>query len=70
MFSMESAVRAFDAESPHGVRFTMTEPWTLLFLDDTRVVHESTPIQPETSDSPGYRVTLVVTLRQGGFQQP
>lgn len=62
--------RVFDAESPHGVRFTMTEPWTLLFLDDSRVVHESTPIQPETSDAPGYRDTLVVTFRQGGFQQP
>jgi hypothetical protein len=62
--------RVFDAESPHGVRFTMTEPWTLLFLDDSRVVHESTPIQPQTSDSPGYRDTLVVTFRQGGFQQP
>ncbi len=29
-----------------GERFTMTEPWTLLLLDDARVIHESTPIQP------------------------
>ena len=62
--------RVFDAESPQGVRFTLSKPWTLLFLDDSRVVHESTPIQPETSEAPGYRDTLVVTFRQGGFQQP
>jgi hypothetical protein len=58
--------RVFDAQGPNGQRFTMTEPWTLLLLDDERVIHETTPIQPVTE--PGHRDTLVVTLRSGGFQ--
>jgi len=53
---------------PQGLRFTMSEPFTLLLLDDARVIHETTPIQPE--GGPGHRDTLVVTLRQGGFQGP
>jgi hypothetical protein len=60
--------RVFDAEGPGGVRFTMTEPWTALLLDDERVVHESTPIQP--AGGIGRRDTLVVTYRAGGFQGP
>ena len=58
--------RVFEAEGPHGQRFTLTEPWSLLLLDDARVIHESTPIQPETEG--GYRDTLVVTLRAAAFQ--
>jgi hypothetical protein len=58
--------RVFDADGPRGQRFTLSEPWSLLLLDDVRVIHESTPIQP-LSDG-GYRDTLVVTLRSGGFQ--
>jgi hypothetical protein len=61
--------RVFDARGPNGVRFTMTEPWTLLLLDDARVIHESTPIQP-TGHAVGYRDTLVLTFRAGGFQGP
>jgi hypothetical protein len=61
--------RVFDARGPNGVRFTMTEPWTLLLLDDARVIHESTPIQP-TGDAVGHRDTLVLTFRAGGFQDP
>jgi hypothetical protein len=38
----------------------------LLLLDDARVIHESTPIQP-LSDQ-GHRDTLVLTYRAGGFQ--
>jgi hypothetical protein len=60
--------RVFQAEGPHGVRFTMLEPWTLLLLDDARVIHETTPIQP--ADQPGVRDTLVLTYRQHGFQAP
>ena len=61
--------RVFDAHGPAGVRFTMTEPWTCLLLDDARVVHETTPIQPlDVADS--HRDTLVVTARAGGFQGP
>ena len=57
--------RVFDVDSPRGQRFTLTEPWSLLLLDDTRVIHETTPIQPEQAG--GWRDTLVVTLRAGGF---
>jgi hypothetical protein len=60
--------RVFDADGPTGVRFTMDEPWTCLVLDDARVIHESTPIQPLAGL--GHRDTLVLTLRAGGFQQP
>ena len=58
--------RVFDADGPAGKRFTMTEPWTLLLLDDAAVIHESTPIIP--LDAHGYRDTLVLTWRGGSFQ--
>jgi hypothetical protein len=58
--------RVFEAEGSAGQRFTMTEPWSLLLLDDARVIHETTPIQP--SEHHGYRDTLVLTARAGGFQ--
>ena len=57
--------RVFDIDSPRGQRFTLTEPWSLLLLDDQRVIHETTPIQPTAKG--GWRDTLVVTLRAGGF---
>jgi hypothetical protein len=57
--------RVFDMDSPRGQRFTLTEPWSLLVLDDSRVIHETTPIQPEQAG--GWRDTLVVTLRAGSF---
>lgn len=58
--------RVFAADGPDGQRFTLTEPWTLMFMDDARVIHESTPIQPLADY--GYRDTLVLTFRSGGFQ--
>lgn len=62
--------RVFDADGPNGQRFTLTEPWSVLLLDDARVIHESTPIQPLTPDTQGgHRDTLVVTLRATGFQE-
>ncbi len=60
--------RVFESHGPAGLRFTMSEPWTTLLLDDTRVIHESTPIQPLADD--GHRDTLVLTFRSGGFQGP
>ena len=60
--------RVFAADGPQGLRFTMVEPWTTLVLDDARVVHESTPIQP--IDAYGHRDTLVLTYRSRGFQGP
>ncbi|MEO7056249.1 MAG: 2OG-Fe dioxygenase family protein [Caldimonas sp.] len=60
--------RVFEADGPAGMRFTMLEPWTALVLDDARVIHESTPIQP--LEGYGYRDTLVLTYRAGDFQGP
>ena len=60
--------RVFAADGPQGVRFTLSEPWSVLLLDDARVIHESTPIQPLQPDAPGWRDTLVLTYRAGGFQ--
>jgi hypothetical protein len=62
--------RVFEVNGPAGQRFTMTEPWTLLLLDDERVIHESTPIQPldAESSSLSYRDTLVLTFRAKAFQ--
>jgi hypothetical protein len=58
--------RVFQADGPAGQRFTLTEPWSLLLLDDERVIHESTPIQPLGAQ--GHRDTLVLTYRSAGFQ--
>jgi hypothetical protein len=60
--------RVFDAHGPNGTRFTMTLPWTALLLDDERVIHETTPIQPLADG--GYRDTLVLTYRARDFQAP
>jgi hypothetical protein len=62
--------RVFDARGPQGVRFTLAEPWSALLLDDERVVHESTPIQPLEPALPSHRDTLVLTFRAGAFQGP
>lgn len=60
--------RIFETDGPCGKRFTLTESWTLLLLDDQMVIHESTPIQPIAPG--GYRDTLVLTFRSGGFLEP
>ncbi len=62
--------RVFDAHGPQGVRFTLSEPWSALLLDDERVVHESTPIQPLAEGQAAHRDTLVLTFRRHGFQDP
>ena len=58
--------RVFEAQGPNGLRFTLAQPWSVLLLDDERVIHESTPIQPDGAQP--YRDTLVLTLRARGFQ--
>ncbi|MEN9385172.1 MAG: hypothetical protein RL323_2315 [Pseudomonadota bacterium] len=60
--------RIFDANGPFGQRFTLTEPWSLLLLDDAKMIHETTPIQPLGPDEVGWRDTLVLTCRASGFQ--
>lgn len=59
--------RVFDASGPAGQRFTLDRPWSLLLLDDARVIHETTPIQPLDAAG-GHRDTLVLTYRAAGFQ--
>lgn len=58
--------RVFEASGPGGQRFTLSAPWSLMLLDDARMIHETTPIQPTLPG--GYRDTLVVTSRRGSFQ--
>jgi hypothetical protein len=60
--------RVFQAEGPAGMRFTMEQPWTALLLDDARVIHETTPLQPDGES--GWRDTLVLTFRARGFLDP
>jgi len=50
--------RVFQADMPYGFRFTLTEPWSALLLNDAQVVHETTPIQPGARA--GWRDTLVL----------
>ncbi len=57
--------RVFDAVGSSGERFTLQESWSLLLLDDTKVVHETTPIQPLATL--GFRDTLVLTSRCNSF---
>jgi hypothetical protein len=58
--------RIFEAGGSAGLRFTLTQPWSLLLMNDERMIHESTPIQPIGPH--GYRDTLVLTFRSNGFQ--
>lgn len=60
--------RVFEANGPAGLRFTIREPGAALLLDDARVIHETTPLQPD--ESAGYRDTLVLTYRADGFLDP
>jgi hypothetical protein len=60
--------RIFEADGPHGIRFVLKEPWTAVLLDDARVIHETTPIQPDAAG--GHRDTLVLTYRRDEFQSP
>ena len=61
--------RVFEAAGPWGQRFTLAEPWSMLLLDDARMIHETTPIQPlePAGAVPGHRDTLVLTYRAGAF---
>jgi len=67
--------RVFEAQGSRGVRFTMAQPWSMLLMDDARVIHETTPLQSEGEDGEsasaiGVRDTLVLTYRARGFQEP
>ena len=58
--------RVFEANGSAGLRFTLSQPWSLLLMNDERMIHESTPIQP--TGAHGHRDTLVLTYRSNGFQ--
>ena len=59
--------RIFEVNTSAGLRFTLTEPWSALLMNDERMIHETTPIQPTKPH--GYRDTLVLTFRSNGFQE-
>ena len=59
--------RIFEANGSAGLRFTLMQPWSLLLMNDERMIHESTPIQP--IGPYGFRDTLVLTFRSNGFQE-
>lgn len=44
--------------------FTLTQPLDAVFIDDNRVFHGVTAIQPVDPDKPAYRDVLVVTFRK------
>ncbi len=46
----------------------LTEPWSVMLVDEAGMSHETTPIQPEQPG--GVRDTLVLTYRRQGFQGP
>jgi hypothetical protein len=62
--------RIFLNDQPMGQRFTLITPWSLVLLDDAKVIHETTPIQPKNSLEPEktWRDTLVLTYRLNNFQ--
>ena len=62
----EAVTVVFDTRGPQGLRLTLAELWRVLLLDDTRVIHETTPIQAQDASQPTRRDTLVLFAR---FQQ-
>lgn len=44
--------------------FTLTDPFDAVLLDDSRVFHGVTPVQPLDTAEPAYRDVLVVTFRR------
>ncbi|HBK08546.1 MAG TPA: hypothetical protein DDZ81_22295 [Acetobacteraceae bacterium] len=44
--------------------FTLTQPFEAALVDDARVMHGVTPVEPLDPDEPGYRDVLVVTFRR------
>jgi hypothetical protein len=45
--------------------FTLTQPLDAALVDDARVLHGVTPVEPLDPATPGYRDVLVVTFRGG-----
>ena len=54
---------------PDGVTlgsFTLTDRLDAAWVDDRRVMHGVTPVEPSDPAAPGFRDVLVVTYRRGG----
>ena len=45
-------------------QFTLTEPLDAALVDDARVMHGVTPVEPLDPEQPGFRDVLVVTFRR------
>ncbi len=50
--------------------FTLTEPLDAALVDDNRVMHGVTPVEPIDPARPGFRDVLVVTFRRDAEQAP
>jgi hypothetical protein len=48
--------------------FTLTEPLDAALVDDARVMHGVTPVEPVDPAEPGFRDVLVVTFRRAAAQ--
>lgn len=57
-----TTIHALDG-TPLG-QFTLTAPFDAALVDDTRVAHGVTPVEPLDSTQPAYRDVLVVTFRK------
>ena len=44
--------------------FTLTQPLDAAVVDDRRVLHGVTPVEPVDPETPGFRDVLVVTFRR------
>jgi hypothetical protein len=62
------ATSLYDNSGQLLLQTTLRTPWTLMLLDDTRVVHETTPVHGTATNA--YRDTLVLTYRAKGFMAP
>jgi hypothetical protein len=58
----------FDARNKLIATETLTDPWSLMLLDDVRVTHATTPIT--AAGATPTRDTLVLTYRKDGFLEP
>ncbi|WP_308390081.1 2OG-Fe dioxygenase family protein [Acidithiobacillus sp. AMEEHan] len=62
--------RVFTQTGTELSRLTLSEPCSVLLLDDTQVIHETSPIEPSINNELGWRDTLVLTYRAEGFLDP
>ena len=51
-------------DGPSLGHFTLTDPFDAALVDDTRVAHGVTPVEPLDPSQPAYRDVLVVTFRK------